>query len=547
MSLTEVPEVAAVRTALREGAQLSEQWSKPEAHQILKRLIPKGHLLEAKQIVQGFDMLGDLRLKTLLKLYRHARRTGYVGYSTDIAAEVAQRTGEDADLYRASKTQSDLAFLRNPWSQLPELPGGDYRDAAGPVLHIVAKSYPETTTGYAVRTKHTAEALAERGIGSVLAVPSGGNVGVEVEQTLEREENGIRTVLLGGPALKNTTRFEWLERNTDALHRLVTRMRPRAIHAHSDYVNGVLASHVGEATGVPVVYEVRGFWEETWLAGLETAQEWENPDEALRLYGTPDAYRFRRENERKVRERADHVITLARTMRDHITAESNAAQLSEADVTVVPNAVVPEDFPMPSGVSPARATHGIDPTDITIGYISSITEYEGIETLLDAFGLLKSRPSALRVHLLIVGDGPTLEKLQEYAAQLGLQQVTFTGRIPHEEITDYYHAIDIFVVPRRRTRVTELVTPLKPFEALATGRTLVLSDLPALREIAADAGDRARTFIPGDAHDLARTLAEATESSDGSVRPDEASAAWVRRHRTWERNGTLCARVYQSL
>lgn len=547
MSLTEVPELTAVRQALREGAPLCEQWSKSEAHQILKRLIPKGHLLEAKQIVQHFDMLGDLRLKTLLKLYRHARRTGYVGYSADIAAEIARRTGEDADLYRASKTQSDLAFLRDPWSQLPELPGGDCRDLAGPVLHVVAKSYPETTTGYAVRSKHTAEALAERGIGSVLAVPSGGNVGVEVEQTLEREENGIRTVLIGGPALKNTTRLEWLERNTDALHKLVARIRPRVIHAHSDYVNGVLASHVGEATGVPVVYEVRGFWEETWLARLEAAQKWESPDEALGLYGTPDAYTFRRENERKVRERADHVITLARTMKDYITSESEGEQLSDADVTVVPNAVVPEDFPMPSGVSPARAIHGIDPTAITVGYISSITEYEGIETLLDAFSLLESRPSALQMHLLIVGDGPTLEKLQEHAAQLGLQQVTFTGRIPHEEITDYYHAIDIFVVPRRRTRVTELVTPLKPFEALATGRALVVSDLPALREIAADAGDGARVFTPGDAQDLAAALTSAMESGDDSTHGQQDSAARVRRQRTWARNGALYTSVYRSL
>lgn len=547
MAPTQLPELAAARVALQEGTSLSELWSKAEAHNVLKRIIPKGHLLEAKQIIQHFDMLGDLRTKTLLKLYRHARRTGYVSYSADIAAEIAQRTGEDADLYRLAKTQSDLDFLKDPWALLPPLPQTDYRDPAGPVLHVVAKSYPETATGYAVRTKHTAEAIAAQGIPSVLAVPSGGNVGVEPETIVEREEDGITTVLLSGPAAKNTTRAEWLERNTSQLHELVRRERPRVIHAHTDYVNGVLATHVGQAAGIPVIYEVRGFWEETWLARLEATQGWNDTEEALRLYGTPDAYTFRRENERKVRERADHVITLARTMKDHILAESAASELSEDDITVVPNAVVAEDFPLPNGPSPARAIHGIGTDHISIGYISSITEYEGIETLLEAFHRLGSGPLGPQIHLLIVGDGPRLEKLQERASELKLRRVTFTGRVPHEEITDYYHAIDIFVVPRRRTRVTELVTPLKPFEALATGRTLVVSDLPALREIANDAGGHASTFTPGDSAALAEVLTDLVSSWYTRPHPEQAGAAWIRSSRTWRHVSSTMSELYSSL
>lgn len=537
-----IPEARMAREALTGPVSLSGRWTKAEAHHILKRIIPKGHLLEAKQIIQHFDMLGDLRMKTLLKLYRHARRTGYVSYSADIAAEIAHRTGDVADLYRAEKTQSDLAFLRDPWSQLPPLPRSDHRAPEGPVVHVVAKSYPETTTGYAVRTKHITEALAEQGIRTVLAVPAGGNVGVEVATTMERVEGEITTVLLCGPAAKNTRRSEWLERNAAQLHELVIRQRPRAIHAHSDYVNGVLATHVGEATGIPVIYEVRGFWEETWLARLEATQGWDDTEEALRLFGTPDAYTFRRENERKVRERVDHVITLARTMQEYILAES-AGQLSDDDVTVVPNAVVPEDFPLPSGPSPARVAHGIGPADITVGYISSISEYEGIETLMEAFHQLESGPLSSRVHLLIVGDGPWLERLQNFAVELGLQRVLFTGRVPHEQIKDYYHAIDIFVVPRRRTRVTELVTPLKPFEALATGRTLVVSDLPALREIADNAGGRAATFPPGDSSSLAETLRNLI-AGKSALQPKGTDTDKVHILCTWEQAGMTVSKLY---
>lgn len=541
---TTPPELREVRRLLKNQVRPSDQWSKSEAHAILKRIIPKGHLLEAKQIIQDFGMLDALRTKTLLKLYRHARRTGYVSYSADIAAEISRRTGEEEDIYRLEKTAADLQFLRDPWSLLPPLPRGIQQNPEGPVLHVVSKSYPETTTGYAVRTKHTAAALRHIGVRSVLVVPSGGNVGAEVQDTHERDEDGITTILMGGPSVKNTTRTEWLERNAHGLYQLVLRERPRVIHAHSDYVNGVLATHIGEATGIPVVYEVRGFWEESWLARLEANQGWDDTDEALSLYGTPDAYIFRRENEKKVRERVDHVITLARTMKNYILSESDPTRLSDSDVTVVPNAVVPEDFPLPAGPTSARAVHEIDPASITIGYISSITEYEGIDTLLQAFHELESNPLTPQVHLLIVGDGPRLGKLQEYAAELGLRRITFTGRIPHEEIRDYYHAIDIFVVPRRRTRVTELVTPLKPFEALSTGRTLVVSDLPALREIVDDAGQRAYTFPPGNSAALARLLLSLTKKRDELEPNNSIGPAWIRDARTWSGNASTCQRVY---
>lgn len=534
-----------IRRALHDGIPLSVLFNRREAKGVVNFLVELGHFLEAKEIARQFDLYKEISTAVLRRMFWHGRRTGYLQHAVACMDEVVLRSKRQSDSQVAERLRGELEFHRDPWALMSEVQANNFYDAGGPILHMVGKALPEKQTGYTVRTKYTVEALQKAGIESVIAVQAGGNYEEGLEERLEHDVGGVRTVLMAGPAKKDVNRDEWLDHNVKGLHALVEEIRPSIIHAHSDFTNGALATHVGDATGVPVVYESRGFWEETWISRIGNAQGWENIDLILKMYGAPDLYELRRQSERRVRERADRVVTLAQTMKDFILDESQDGVIPSGHIYLASNAVDPEDFPVGLRKPQLRRDFGIGDEEVVVGYISSIVEYEGIETLLDGYRLLKAQQSGAR--LLIVGDGPYLNRLQQHAERGGLTDVIFTGRVPHEEILDYYHSIDIFVVPRRNTRVTELVTPLKPFEAFSTGRPVVVSDVAALAEIAEDSRGAASVFRADDAKDLAFKLEELVNDPELRNALGHKGAEWVRQERSWSSNVPTYRSMYMEL
>lgn len=534
-----------VRRALYDGVPLTVLFDRKEALNAVALFIDGRFMLEAKEVIRQFDLYSKLSTSQLRRVFWHGRRAGYLLHALKAQEEVVSRTYSDKDVAAQTLLRAEYEFHLDPWAMLQELAPVSSYDPEGPVLHFVGKALPEKQTGYTVRTRYTTEALMAGGTECLIAVQVGGNHEEGLEEAVEHSVAGIRTVLLPGATKRDAPRSEWMRGNAEGLYDLVKEVKPSVIHAHSDFTNGALATHVGEATGVPVVYEARGFWEETWLSRISKAQGWDDADLHMRMFGAPELYDLRRQSERRVRERADRVITLAETMKEFILQESPFGAVEASRVTLARNAVDPEDFPSPTGISSAREALGIPADGIVVGYISSIVEYEGIDTLLAGFHeLSKTREN---VHLLIVGDGPYLNRLKTQAERHKIKNVLFTGRVPHEDVLAYYHAIDIFVVPRRKTRVTELVTPLKPFEAFSTGRAVVMSDVAALVEIADDSGGAARTFVADDASSLAAVLDELVDDPDQRRSMGELGARWVRRERSWESNIPAYQKVYQEL
>ena len=91
------------------------------------------------------------------------------------------------------------------------------------------------------------------------------------------------------------------------------------------------------------------------------------------------------------------------------------------------------------------------------------------------------------IRILLVGGGPQENKLKTLAIQLGIEnKVVFTGRVPHDQVQRYYNLIDILVYPRLKMRLTDLVTPLKPLEAMAQGKLLMASDVGGHLELIQD-------------------------------------------------------------
>src|SRR6185503_21224667 len=141
----------------------------------------------------------------------------------------------------------------------------------------------------------------------------------------------------------------------------------------------------------------------------------------------------------------------------------------------------------------------------TFGYVSLIDHpREDHELLMDATRELRrrGRPGSC----LIIGDGKRRAELERYAQRTGAaKDVVFTGHVPHDEVASHYALLDAFVVPRKDERAARMVTPLKPYEALAMARPMVIADLPALTEIAAP-DERGLVFPAGDAAGLATAL-----------------------------------------
>jgi glycosyltransferase involved in cell wall biosynthesis len=180
-----------------------------------------------------------------------------------------------------------------------------------------------------------------------------------------------------------------------------------------------------------------------------------------------------------------------------------------------------------------------------VGFIGSFYGYEGLSLLLKALPAMVSSMPNIRV--LLVGGGYEEERLKRQAATDGIgDKVVFAGRVPHDEVQDYYNLVDIFVYPRARTRLTELVTPLKPLEAMAQGRSVVASDVGGHRELIRD-GDTGVLFRAGDAGSLADAVHRVLTDPVLAASMRGKARRFVEAERTWTQSVSRYSNVYDGV
>ena len=393
------------------------------------------------------------------------------------------------------------------------------------ILHVLDHSIP-LHSGYTFRT--AALLREQRALGWEtfhLTSPKQGQTATEVEDV-----DGLRfyrsPVPAGGPAGINELR---LMRATEArLGQLARELRPDILHAHSPVLNAIPAIRVGKRLGIPVVYEIRAFWEDAAVDHGTTSEG------SLR-------YRITRGMETWALKRVDHAFTICEGLRRDIVGRG----IPEDRVTVIPNAVDVEAFQLSGEPDPVlRQELGLGGKTV-LGFVGSFYAYEGLDLLLDAFPrLLEQRPE-LRV--LLVGGGPQDENLKAQARRLGIaDKVIFTGRVPHAEVSRYYDQIDLLVYPRHSMRLTELVTPLKPLEAMAQGRIFVASDVGGHQELIED-GKTGRLFRAGDALSLVAAVGKMLDDRDTWPAMRAAGRLFVEEVRNWRNSTANYVDVYTSL
>jgi glycosyltransferase involved in cell wall biosynthesis len=407
----------------------------------------------------------------------------------------------------------------------------------GRVLHIVTDALPSTSAGYTVRTQEIA--IAQRAAGLDPHVVT--RIGFPVTAgTID----GRHLVTVDGVPYHRL--LPWImpgradtlaARHLKAAAKLTHELTPAVLHAASNYSNALIALALrdGDPAHLPVVYEVRGFWEDTWLSRHAAGAA-----DDLRQ---SDRYQRSRALETHCMKAADLVVTLGEAMRDEIIARG-----IEADkILIVPNGVSHEFLqPLPD-TAQLKKDLGIKDGEHVVGLVSSLVAHEGIGTLLEAVKILNERggDQSARTRALIVGDGPERAALERQAATLGLDAI-FTGRVPMARVRDYHAVLDVFVVPRTPDRVCQLVTPLKPVEAMASGLAVVVSAVRALEEIVHDKATGMQV-PPQDAQALADILQELLASSELRKQLGANAREWVARDRTWEHNAARYREAYARL
>lgn len=380
------------------------------------------------------------------------------------------------------------------------------------VLHVLDHSIP-LHSGYTFRTLSLLREQRKRGW-QTFHLTSPKHTAPFVPEEDVDGWHFYRTPAADGPSLPVLGELALMRQTEHRLQEVARAVGANLLHAHSPVLNALPALRVGRKLGIPVVYEVRAFWEDAAVDHGTTAEG------SLR-------YRLTRWMETRALRHAAHVFTICEGLRKDIVARG----VSPEKVTVIPNAVDIETFD-PSGSPDAalKAQLSLDGATV-IGFIGSFYAYEGLDLLLDALPLLLQRRPEVRV--LLVGGGPQEAALREQAQRLGVtDKVVFTGRVPHAEVQRYYDLVDVLAYPRHSMRLTELVTPLKPLEAMAQGRLLVASDVGGHRELIRD-GETGVLFKAGSADALAAAVAGLLDRRADWPALRAAGRRFVEHERNW--------------
>ncbi len=388
------------------------------------------------------------------------------------------------------------------------------------ILHILDHSLP-LHSGYTFRTR--AIMRAQQALGWQVMAVTGVRQGVSAAP-IETVDDLIfhRTPPVGrlpGP-LSELNEVRGFAKKIDTV---AAAFGPDIIHAHSPVLGALAALRVAYRYKVPMIYEIRAFWEDA-AVGNGTGRE--------------GSMRFRatRALETWAVRRADAVAVICEGLRNDLVARGIDAD----KIMVSPNGVDMHMFgdPLPRDDRLA-AELGLGSGDV-VGFIGSFYDYEGIDDLIRAM-------PAVEAQLLLVGGGPMEPALRaQAAASPAADRIHFIGRVSHDEVERYYSLIDVLAYPRKKMRLTDLVTPLKPLEAMAQGKLVAASDVGGHRELI-EHGVTGTLFAAGDPVAIARALCDLLADRSSWAERRRVARDFVDKDRNWSSNISRYDPVYRKL
>ncbi|SFJ97695.1 Glycosyltransferase involved in cell wall bisynthesis [Desulfomicrobium apsheronum] len=440
--------------------------------------------------------------------------------------------------YSSRRVDDEIRLLENGIS-LPQRVKKQAYEPSKNVLYLLHNRLPYNSGGYATRTHGLLTGIEKNSHYKMQGVSRPGyptDHAKYISKLLPSPipsvdvVDGIEYFALNQNVRRSSmTITEYVEKYAQEVEALARRKKTGIIHAAANFPNGLAASLAARRLGIKSVYEVRGLWEITRLSRQEGWNE-------------TDQFRFMARMEAEACKAADEVITITEALKDMMVARG----VDSSKITVVPNCVHTNIFsPLEKDQSLAKEL-GLADEDVVIGYIGSMVNYEGLDDLLDTLKLLLL-DGIQNFKVLLVGDGCVLNDLQHQVVNLCLEKhVIITGRVPHDDVQRYYSLVDITPFPRKPYLVCEAVSPLKPFEAMASQKAVIVSSCAALTEIIKD-GYNGLVFEKGSVASFKDTLKKLIV--DNNLRKQLAinGREWVVQKRDWSTSSKKLITVYDSL
>jgi len=393
------------------------------------------------------------------------------------------------------------------------------------ILHVLDHSVP-LFSGYSFRSRSIIHAQRALGLQPVVLTSPKHRSPTDAMEEIE----GIRyhrTASLTADSfgmIPFVGELKLMMRMTRRIETVARQEKIEVIHSHSPLLNGLPALWVARRLKVPLVYEARAFWED---AAVDHGTFAEN---SFR-------YRVCQELETFLFKHTDHAVTICEAMRQDLRKRG----VSDDKITVVPNGVNIDEFkPIERSQTLAEGL-GLNGGPV-FGFVGSFYRYEGLRFLVEAFPKIRAQIPDAR--LLLVGGGEEEEVLKELARQQS--GVHFTGRVLHRDVMDYYSLVDVFVCPRLRMRLTELVTPLKPFESMAMGKAILASDVGGHKELIEN-GRTGCLFAAESVDDLVSQSVYLANDPALRAKLGDAGRRFVTEERSWEKLGLRYVRMYEEV
>lgn len=396
------------------------------------------------------------------------------------------------------------------------------------ILHVFDHSIP-IHSGYTFRSRSILNKQRDLGFETchVTSAKHGNKLATveEIEGLTFYRTSPAKGMLSRLPILNQ---FAYVQPMVDRILEVIEIEKPDVIHAHSPALNGLAAIKAGRKANIPVVYEIRAFWEDA-AVDHGTCKEGD-----LR-------YKMTRALESYVVKRANAVTTICEGLRSDLIARG----VAQNKLTVIPNAVNIEQFEIITDKHQGLLQElGLEGAKV-LGFLGSFYAYEGLDLLVKALPeIIKQEPST---KLLLVGGGPQEQELKTLVKNLHLtEHVIFTGRVPHADVDKYYSLVDLLVYPRKAMRLTELVTPLKPLEAMAQGKIVLASDVGGHHELI-EQGKTGYMFKADDLNDLSQSVISIL--SDQKQWPDIIAQGrnFVENVRNWQQSVSHYIALYDNL
>ena len=403
------------------------------------------------------------------------------------------------------------------------------------IMYHVNQSLPHHSSGYAIRTQSLLKSLKSRNWNisaySRVGYPNDrydyiGSKIVDSYSTVDGIDyyfTPSRTKSIGKLDIKR-----YQKESVKLIIKQAKEFGPSIIHCASNYSCGLAGTAAAKILGLPSIYEMRGLWHVT-----RTAKQPE--------YDESDHYRMIEGLEIQAAKNASHVLAITEGVKGVLLTNG----VEEEKITLLPNAVDVDKFTPRERNEKIERKFGLNGMT-TIGYIGSFTDYEGLDYLLRAGAALKDKHEG-KFKILMIGDGVALDSLKNLSRELKLDNVVhFTGRIEHNDVLDYYSVIDVAVYPRKGTKVCEIVSPLKPLEAMAMEKTVIASNVKALSGMVKN-NETGLLHEKDNIEDLTTKIESVLIDKEKRDKLGLSAREWVKENRTWKATSEIVSNKYQEL